>query len=113
MRLPAPPPPQPRRWCGYLLLALGALLLAAAVTVTVLAPEEATVQVPLGRRGLRSTQVGPWALFVAPVLTLLGAWYALTGLSAPQHRGARVWWALLAGLAPAALLAVLAQEVLD
>lgn len=102
----------PRRWCGYLLFGIGALLLIAATVVAIAAPEDATLEIAVGRRGWRTAEAGLWALFIPPVLTLLAAWYAVTGLSKPQYGKARVWWALLAGLAPAAALAILSVQAL-
>lgn len=102
----------PRRWCGYLLSGIGALLLLAATVVAVAAPEGSTLEIAVGRRGRGTAEVGLWALYISPVLTLLGAWYAMSGLAKPQFGKARVWWALLAGGAPTAAFGILAGQAL-
>lgn len=102
----------PRRWCGYLLLAVGVVLLAAAAIVFVIAPEGATLEVPIGRRGYRSTETGMWVLFMPAALTLLAAWSGATVLAHPEKVKTRAWWALLFGLGPAIALALLTTQAL-
>lgn len=104
---------RPSRLLRLAMYGIAGLLLLGACWVQLVAPDGATAEIPAGRRGRRTAEVGLWGLYVPFVLALLAAWYA-TNPRLPLERmeKRRTLWIILLCTGPAALFAILAYETL-